>query len=183
MGSTKHERSFVDYDKSYETNIIGLRGIVYFGIGVVLLIIITFGLMLVLQNVLEDQAKERDAQSRNPMLQGLKKEDRLPPEPRLQSAPGFGVGDVGKERINLELKAPQSELWALEKEWEKIWKEGQKDPQTGTVVTLPIEDAKRRLLEENVKARSGPEAMKTFEESRTRASYSSAGRLYSDKSR
>jgi hypothetical protein len=117
------------------------------------------------------------------MLEGLKKEDRLPPEPRLQAAPGFGVGETGKERVNLELKAPQSEYWELEKQWEKIWKDGQKDPHTGTVVTLPIEDAKRKLIEENVKARSGPDAMKTFEESRTFTSYSSAGRMNSDKRR
>lgn len=182
MGNTKHEKSFVDYDKSYETNIIGLRGIVYFGVGVFLLVVITFGLMLVLQNVLEDQAKERDAQSLNPMLQGLKKEERLPSEPRLQSAPGFGVGEA-KDRVNMELKAPQSEYWELEKQWEKTWKEGQKDPHTGTVVTLPIEEAKRKLLEENVKARSGQDAMKTFEESRTFTSYSSAGRMNSDKRR
>jgi len=51
---TKHEKSFVDFDKTYETNVIGLRGIVYFGVGLFLLIVITFGLMLVLQNVMED---------------------------------------------------------------------------------------------------------------------------------
>lgn len=180
MGSTKHEKTFVDYDKSYETNIIGLRGIIYFGIGIFLLIVVTFGLMLVLLNVMEDQAKDADALSPNPM--GMNKTERLPPEPRLQAAPGFGVGE-GRDRVNLELKAPQSEYWELEKQWNKTLADGQKDPNTGTVVTLPIEEAKRKLLEENVKARSGQDAQKTFEESRTFVSYSSAGRLNSDKRR
>ena len=57
MGSTKHEKSFVDFEKPYEQNIIGFKGIVYFGVGLVLLIVITFGLMWALLGVFEDQAK------------------------------------------------------------------------------------------------------------------------------
>ena len=181
MGSTKHEKSFVDYDKGYETNIVGLRGIIYFGVGMFLLIVITFVLMLFLQRSMEDQAREAEEKNPNPMMKGVGKEERLPPEPRLQLAPGFGVGEKGKERVNLELRAPQAEYWELEKQWKKVWAEGEKDARTGTVVTLPIEDAKQRLLQENVKARTGPEAQKTFNESRNVVSYSSAGRLASDR--
>ena len=180
----KHEKSFVDYDKAYETNIIGLRGIIYFAVGLFVLIVITFGLMLFLQNVVEDQAKENDAKNLNPMTENLKPMDRLPPEPRLQAAPGFGVGDEGKDRINLELRAPQSEYWELEKQWKKNWEEGQKDPNTGTVVTLPIEEAKEKLLHENVKTRPAtPGGQNVLEDSRAVVSYSSAGRLASDKRR
>ena len=180
MGSTKHEKSFVDYDKSYETNLIGLKGIIYFGIVLLLLIIVTFGLMLFLQNAMEDQAKEQDNINPNPMTEKLEKADRLPPEPRLQSAPGFGVGE-GNERVNLELAAPQSEYWELEKQWKKNWAEGQKDAKTGTVVTLPMEQAKQRLVQEGVKVRT--DGQKLFDESRTVVSYSSSGRLASDKRR
>jgi hypothetical protein len=180
--ATKHEKSFVDYDKAYETNIIGLRGIIWFAVGLFVLVVITFGLMLVLQNVVEDQAKEKDSKNPNPML--MTKEQRLPPEPRLQAAPGFGVGEEGKDRVNLELRAPQSEYWELEKQWKKTWEEGQKDPNTGTVVTLPIEEAKEKLLQENVKTRAAtPEGQNILEDSRTVVSYSSAGRLASDKRR
>ncbi len=85
--NTKHEKSFVDYDRTYETNVVGLRGIVYFAVGLFLLIVITFGLMLVLQNVMEDQAAEtKDVKS--PMM--MNERENLPPEPRLQAAPGFG---------------------------------------------------------------------------------------------
>lgn len=178
--STKHEKSFVDYDKSYETNIIGMRGIIYFAVGLVVLIVITFGLMAMLQNVVEDQAKERDSQNVNPMTQNLKPEDRLPPEPRLQSAPGFGVDSSGG-RINLELAPSQSEYNELHKQWEKIWAEGQKDAKTGTVISLPIEEAKQKFLQENVKANAN--GQKAFDESREFYSYSSSGRLESDKRR
>lgn len=183
MGSTKHEKSFVDYDKGYEQNIIGLRGIVYFMVGLTLLIVVTFVLMLLLMNVMEDQAvKDKDVIS--PMRQEVVTDrDRfLPPEPRLQAAPGFGVeGPNG--RIDLQLKAPQSEWWQLEKQWKQELENGQRHPQTGTVITLPIEEAKRRLLEQNIKARPTEPGRNPLEESRTFYSYPSAGRLQADKQR
>lgn len=88
MGSTKHEKSFVDYDKPYEQNLIGLRGVIYFGIGLFLLIVVTFGLMWAMQNVMEDQARETKDQ-KSPLA--LSEQEKLPPEPRLQAAPGFGI--------------------------------------------------------------------------------------------
>lgn len=180
MARPKHEKTYVDYDRSYETNIIGLRGIIYFAVGLLILIVITFGLMRLLENVLEDQAAERDSQNLNPMTENLKPEQRLPPEPRLQAAPGFGVGQT-EDRVNLELKAPDSEYNELRKEWEKLWKDGQRDPKTGTIVSLPIEEAKQKLLQENVKANAG--GQQELDQSRSFYSYSSSGRLESDKRR
>lgn len=180
MSETKHEKSFINYDRAYETNIIGLRGIIYFGIGLFVLIVVTFGLMLLLQNVMEDQAKQDDARNPNPMLQNLRRDERLPPEPRLQAAPGFGVGEGG-DRVNLELQAPQSEYWELEKRWTKEWNEGVKDQATGTVITLPIAEAKKKLLEQNVKAKA--DGQQAFDETRAVVSYSSAGRTAADKRR
>ena len=182
MGSTKHEKTFVNYDKPYETNIVGMRGIIYFGVGLFLLIVVTFGLMWFLMDVMEDQAKERDAQNPNPMLENVGKRDRLPPEPRLQVAPGFGVGE-GSDRVNLELQAPQAEYWELEKRWKKIWAEGECDPNTGAAVTLGIEEAKQRLLQEGMKVRADESGVQALEESRTHASYTSSGRLNTERRR
>ena len=179
MSAPKHERSFVDYDRTYETNLIGLRGIIYFGVGLFLLVVVTFGLMYFLLNVMEDQAIEiKD--DKNPMM--MNDTERLPPEPRLQTAPGFGV-DSERGRVNMELLAPQSEYWELERQWKEQWKNGQKDPKTGTVVTLGIEEAKKKFLEQNVKARSGEQSQKSLDESRSIVSYSSAGRTATDKRR
>ena len=176
----KHERSFVDYDRTYETNLIGLRGIIYFGIGLFLLIVITFGLMFFLQNVMEDQAKE-SKDNTNPMM--MTDRERLPPEPRLQAAPGYGVESEQGGRVNLELRAPQSEYWELERQWERQWAEGQTDPKTGTVITLPIDEAKRKLLQESAKAPVSEQSQNSLEESRRMTSYSSAGRNAIDKRR
>lgn len=175
-----HEKSFVNYERPYETNIIGLRGVIYFAVGLFFLIVITFGLMYFLQNVMEKQAIEtKDV--KNPMM-GTAVE-RLPPEPRLQAAPGFGV-ESERGRVNLELRAPQSEYRTLKSQWEKIWTDGQKDPHTGTVVTLPLEEAKAKLLEQNAGSTANAEqGQKTLDESRMFYSYSSAGRTATDKRR
>lgn len=179
MSAPKHEKTFVDFDRAYETNLIGLRGIVYFAVGLFLLIIITFGLMYFLQNVMEDQAVQTK-DNKNPLI--MSDIERLPPEPRLQAAPGFGV-ESENGRVNMELRAPQSEYWELERQWEKQWAEGQKDQKTGTVITLPIEEAKQKLLQQNVKVRAGDQTQTALDESNRIVSYSSAGRTASDKRR
>jgi hypothetical protein len=182
MGSTKHEKSFVDYDKPYEQNLIGMRGIIYFGVGLFLLIVVTFGLMWALQNVMEDEAaKSKDAKS--PLA--LSEQEKLPPAegPRLQTAPGFGVSGPNGP-VNLELKAPQSEYRELHKQWEELWENGQKDEKTNAFVSLPIDEAKKKLLADGgPKAKTGEEAEKTLEETRTFVSYSSSGRTRTDRRR
>lgn len=176
MGATKHEKSFVDFDKPYEQNVVGLKGVFYFGIGLLVLIVITFGLMWAFLLVLKDSEKESKGAT-NPMI--MSEKERLPPEPRLQAAPGFGVeSSVG--RVNLELRAPQAEYRELRDQWEDIWQQGQKDPGTGMAVSMSIEEAKKKFLEQSVKARSGAEAEKAFAESRMFISDSSAGRVASE---
>lgn len=173
MGSPKHEKSFVDFEKPYEQNVIGLKGIFYFGIGLLVLIVITFALMWAFEGVLEEEAKQTKA-STNPMI--MSEKERLPPEPRVQAAPGFGV-ESDKGRINLELKAPQSEYWELKKQWEETWKHGHKDEKTGTIVSMSIDEAKKKFLEKSVKAKSSAEAEKAMTDSRMVISDSSAGRM------
>ena len=185
MGKTKHEKTFVDFEKPYEQNLIGMRGIIYFGIGLFLLIVVTFGLMWAFQNVMEDNAKqEKDA--KGPMA--MNEREKLPPdnEPRLQSAPGFGVNSPNGP-INLELKPSQSEYRELRAQWEKEWKEGRKvvsqDGKITTEMTLPIDEAKKKWLESSPKARTGSEAQNALDEARSFISYSSAGRTRTDKRR
>lgn len=179
MGSTKHEKSFVDFEQPYEQNVIGLKGIVYFGIGLLILIVITFALMWALLNVLESDAKETKGVS-GPMA--LTEVDRLPPEPRLQTAPGFGV-ESPNGRVNLELHAPQAEYWEIKKQWDELIEHGQKDPHTGAVAALGIKEAKEMFLSQQVKARSGPEADQAALRSQMYLSESSSGRKASLKRR
>jgi hypothetical protein len=172
MGSTRHEKSFVDYDKPYEQNIVGLKGVIYFGVGLTALIVITFGLMWALQNVLEDNARETKDVN-NPMA--MTDRERLPPEPRLQAAPGFGVDSPDGRKV-LELREPQAEYRELRKQWELEWKNGIRDGKTGAVTALPIDAAKEAVLGQNMKARTDEASVQAAEQTREYITDASSGR-------
>lgn len=169
----------MDLDKTYEENEIGLKGILGFAVGLVLLIVITFGLMWAFLNVLKDYQKENGG-DKNPMAMSDK--ERLPPEPRLQLAPGFGVESV-KGRVNLELMPPGAEYQEMRKQWDHLLEFGVKDEKTGMVTMMPVDEAKEKFLAQNVKAKTGPDAEEFFKNSRSYISDSSAGRLASEKRR
>lgn len=173
MSSKKHTDSVNDLNKPYEENTIQLKGILGFAIGLILLIVVTFGLMWAFLNVLRDYSVENQG-PKNPMVETAK--ERLPPEPRLQLAPGFGV-DSEKGRVNMELGAPQAEYRELHAQWMDLWEHGRKDEKSGTVSVMPIDQAKEKLIEQNVKARSGPDADKVFAASRMSITDASAGRV------
>jgi hypothetical protein len=180
MASKKHSNEIADLNKAYEENEIGLKGILGFGIGLFLLIVVTFGLMWALFYKLTQYHADEQEANRNPMA--LSEMQRLPPEPRLQEAPGFGV-DTARGRVNLELSSPQSEFHVLRDEWNEILKHGEKDPKTGTTVIMPIDEAKQKLLEQNVKAQNNAQAERFWEESRTYFTDQSAGRMASERRR
>jgi hypothetical protein len=179
MSSKKHSDNAIDLNKAYEENEIQLKGILGFAIGLFLLIVITFGLMFAFLNVLKDTFAD-DPSTKNPMAMSDK--DRLPPEPRLQLAPGFGV-DSEHGRVNLELQAPQAEYRELKKQWYEMWEKGLKDEKTGAVTMMPLEEAVEKFLSGNIKARSDVAAAGFLADSNSYISDSSAGRLASEKRR
>ena len=172
MSSSKYEPTISDLSKPYEQNVIGFGGIVKFAIGLFLLIVITFILMKLLSNVLADTFNDAKV-SNNPMA--MSDRERLPPEPRLQTAPGFGV-ESQHGRVNFELGAPQAEYRELKHQWDELRENGLKDAKTGAVTALPIEEGIKKVLEGNVKAKSGEEAEHFAERSRTYISDASSGR-------
>jgi hypothetical protein len=176
MAKKKQADTAAELNKPYEENEIRLKGIVGFAIGLVLLIVVTFGLMWALLNVLKDYSKE-NADPPNPMA--MTDKDRLPPEPRLQLAPGFGV-ESEHGRVIMELGPPGAEWQELKKQWAELWKHGHKDAATGAVTVMPIDEAKARLLELHVKARSGADAENALKTARQVVSDSSAGRIASE---
>lgn len=169
---------------TYEQNQITLRGIVFFGVGLFILIVVTFALMWAMQSVLEDNAKAVDAEQKQPMaMQG---DEKLPPEPRLQGAPGFKV-DGPNGPINLELTIPQAEYRELKKISDEVLNNGHtvldKDNKE-VVVVMPIEEAKKAFLEKIEKSpvsRSGEKTDKAMEDAATFVSYASGGRLKVDR--
>ena len=179
MSSKKHSNSAVDLNIPYEQNEIQFKGIIGFAVGLVLLIVITFGLMWAFLGTLNDYWKMPDSE-RNPMA--MSDRERLPPEPRLQLAPGFGV-ESEKGWVNMELQAPSTEYKELKKQWEETWKYGRKDEKSGMMSVMPVEMAKEKFLAQNPKAKTGGEAEEFFKNSRSYFTDASAGRLAAEKRR
>ena len=181
---SEHNKVEVNLDKPYEEDVVNVRGIVYFGVGLFLLIVVTFGLMWLLQyGVLQSQADEADARFREENPMAMTEEENLPDGPRLQGAPGFGI-DTKDGRVSLELREPQAEWRILEEQYKEIWENGEKSEDGKTVIALPIDEAKEKLLKDaSVKAASGKEAEKDAEDSQTFVTESSSGRVSAGKIR
>lgn len=80
------------------------------------------------------------AKERQPGPMSLSQGERLPPEPRLQAAPGFEVTLEDGQRVNLQNKEPQAEYRVLREEWEQALRGELKD-QSGNPIGIPIDQA------------------------------------------
>jgi hypothetical protein len=137
-------------DVSHEASDVDVGSIAKFVMGLFVLTLVSFLLMKLLYKVLENRAAAADPRPR-PMA--MSEQERLPPEPRLQAAPGFGVNlGEGKERINLQLREPQAEYNEMRKIWDQAL-EGKPDPRTG-LAGMPIQEAMKKVTEDgSLKAR------------------------------
>ena len=121
---------------THETSDVNVRAVVTF------IVVLTISAIAVHIGVylLFEYFNRQEAKAPKPGPMALTKDERLPPEPRLQAARGFGVVLEDGKKENLELKAPQAEYRVLRQQWEENLKTGLKD-QSGNVVGLPIDTA------------------------------------------
>ena len=138
---------------THETSDINVRAVLMF---VVVLTIATAsvsaGMWLLFKYFNAQEAKEP---GRGPMAL-TSKEDRLPPEPRLQSAPGFQITTEDGHVTTLEKAEPQAEYRVLRKQWEENLNTGLKD-QSGKVVGMPINEAIDKVVAAGLPSRvKGP---------------------------
>ena len=126
---------------THETSDINVRGVMTF---VVVLTICTIFIALGMW-VLFSYFEEQEAKEPRPGPMALSQEERLPPEPRLQAAPGFDVTLEDGRKVNLGKAAPQSEYILLRQQWEENLKTGLKD-QSGNTVGIPIDAAIEKIV-------------------------------------
>ncbi len=182
-------------DVAHEESDVNVKAILQFVGGLLVFGIIVSILMLLLYNYFE--SRESKLEAKNPAgPMAFKENEKLPAEPRLQVAPGFGVQiekntpvnveeikkignyDEKTGRVSLELNKPQSEMEVLNEIWKEQLEKGTLDPNTGQKVGLPIKEAKAKLVEQNLPARApkpGQEA--TAHEGENVPSYQSSGRM------
>lgn len=141
-------------DVTHEVSDVYIGGIVRFVIALAVLIFVSFILVWAMFRSLQSRAIEPP---RSPMALGDK--DRLPPEPRLQGAPGFAEtldksappSKETKPELSHEIKgaapAPKNPMWeikVLRDQWEDVLKNGPLD-QNGQRYGMPIERAKEEV--------------------------------------
>ena len=145
-------------DVTHEVSDVYIGGIARFVIGLFILIVVSFVLMLVMFRIL----KSRPVEGEKPRsVMALPDKDRLPPEPRLQSAPGFAeelekTVPKREEAPSLSsqntgnapaMKDPLWEIRVLRNQWDDVLKNGPKD-QNGRPYGMPIEQAKQEVLKQ-----------------------------------
>lgn len=128
-------------DVAHEESDVNVRGILWFVVGLAILTAVSFGLMRGLFILFEKQA-EWSEPAAAPLAR--KGKDLLPPEPRLQLAPGHEIH-------------PLEELKELrKKDKEELSTYGEAEPGSGAV-RLPIKVAEQKFLASNPPVRQQPQ--------------------------
>ena len=128
-------------DVTHEASDVDVAGVLKFVVALSILGVAVFVLMWAMFRFLYAQAEKEP----NPGPMAMKPEERLPPDPRLQAAKGFGVKLETGEWVNLENREPEAEYRVLHEQWERQLNcksvEGVANPNC-----TPIEIAIDRLL-------------------------------------
>jgi hypothetical protein len=172
MNDTKHKGEHVtetpdvsyikNVDVTHETSDVSVSGIAKFVIGLLVLTIAIHVAMWGLFWAFEAGTKEPP-----PSPMALRPEERLPPEPRLQAAPGFAEGlektakpdgsEAAPAHANEgEPVKPKDPLWEIKQlnaKWNDVLEHGPVD-QNGKRYGMPIEKAKEELLKKGLPVRT-----------------------------
>ena len=161
MANSKHkdhvtETPDVSYiknvDVTHETSDVYIAGIAKFVVALFILMVASCLFMWGLFQTFESQIKEP---KRSPMA--LSGKDRLPPEPRLQGAPGFGEGlektaNAEKTVEPSGQEPPKNPLWeikAVRDQWNDVLEHGPVD-KDGKRFGMPIEEAKEEIVKKGL---------------------------------
>ena len=138
-------------DVTHETSDVNVPALLKFVLALTIMTAVVYVLMLFLFSFLN--TKERDNEP-PPGPMAMSEQESLPPEPRLQSAPGFAA-DLAKSVGDADPKKPRDPLWeirVLREQWDRELREGAKD-QAGRTLGMPIDAAMRQFVaEQNAKA-------------------------------
>ena len=158
---------------THETSDINVNGVLTFVIALTVLTIAVYIGMLLLFNHFQGQAQAEP--KAGPMA--LKQDERLPPEPRLQAAPGFEVTLSDGSKVELEKREPQAEYRTVLDQWNKELKGEIKDA-SGNPTSIPIDEAIKKVLAGNgLPVRSGATASKLEDYAVSVPTAASSGRV------
>ena len=132
-------------DVTHEASDVNISGILKFVMALTVLGAVVFVLMWGMFRLLNAQETEKEPPA-GPMA--MTEKERLPPEPRLQAAKGFGIKREDGEWVNLETKEPEAEYRVLREQWERRLNCHGGDESSGPSPNcVPIQEAMKKLLE------------------------------------
>lgn len=103
-------------DVTHEASDVSVSGVAKFVVALTALCAVVFVLMWGMFRFLNAQETEKEPP---PGPMAMKPEERLPPDPKLQAAPGFGVTLKSGEWVKLEKREPEAEYRVLLAQWER----------------------------------------------------------------
>ncbi len=170
-----HETPDVSYiqnpDVTHEESDVNVRAILIFVFGLLVFAGVVHILMWYMLKFLE---LRQDRLTPPPAPMALTDTERLPPEPRLQVTRGWEVELADGQSVDLSLKEPKKEMELVGQSWNEVLEKGQKD-QNGQVISIPIEEAKRQLIEKGLPTRTQPAGPVTIPGGIDVPSYQSSG--------
>lgn len=155
-------------DVTHEASDVSVGGILKFVVGLTIFAVVVHLLMWGMFRLLKAQEEKEPA----PGPMAMTEQERLPPEPRLQAATGFGVKLENGEWVSLEKKEPEAEYRVLRAQWERQLncKHGETHRSSNVVadfpLCMPIDQAMEKIVESGLPSRKQGEGASALGDSR-----------------
>lgn len=169
-------------DVTHEVSDVNVPALLKFVLALTVMTIVVYVLMWLLFKFFNAQLTQKEPP---PGPMAMSEQERLPPEPRLQGARGFGVKLEDGQWVSLEKALPQAEYRVLHEQWEqRLNCKNDKGIAVDIpalargVPCVPIDEAIKKVLEQGLPSRSQQDAPPGREEySVTTPTAASSGRV------
>lgn len=148
-------------DVTHEASDVSVSGVLKFVIGLTVLTVVVFVLMWGMFRFLYAQETEKEP---DPGPMAMTPQERLPPEPRLQAARGFGVTLENGQRVPLEKREPEAEYRVLREQWERQLKCSREQESNVHAGCVPIDQAMEKVLEAGLPSRKQDNASTSIDD-------------------
>lgn len=134
-------------DVTHELSDVNVPVLLKFVVGLTVMTVAVYLLMWLLFGFFNAQETKKAGES-PPGPMSMTEQESLPPEPRLQTARGFGVKLENGQWVTLEKREPQAEYHVLREQWARQLKCDDRDLVEGRrIACLPIDVAIQKLIE------------------------------------
>jgi hypothetical protein len=144
MTETPDVSHIKNLDVTHEASDVSVSGVAKFVGALTVLCIVVFVLMWGMFRFLYAQ---EDIKEPDPGPMAMSPLERLPPDPRLQAAKGFGVKLENGEWVNLENREPEAEYRVLRLQWDRDLSCGERQVQVSlSELCVPIDQAMQKVV-------------------------------------